>query len=85
MTSACRANRGLIARGRGDLEEARSLYEESLQLLGTEATISRANREVEMSAVLEELGESGRGEELREKAARVLGEERVEALLRQLP
>jgi tetratricopeptide (TPR) repeat protein len=85
MTSACRANRGLIARGRGDLEEARSLYEESLQLLGTEAAISRANREVEMSAVLEDLGESGRGEELREKAARVLGEERVEALLRQLP
>ncbi len=85
MISACRANRGLIARGRGHLEEARSLYEESLQLLGTEGTVSRANREVEMSAVLEELGENGRGEELREKAARVLGEERVEALLRQLP
>lgn len=85
MTSACRANRGLIAKSRGDPEAARSLYEESLRLLGKEGAVSRAHREVEMSAVLAELGETGRSQELREHAAQVLGEERVEALLRQLP
>ncbi|MFQ5552824.1 MAG: hypothetical protein ACE5EW_03810, partial [Thermoplasmata archaeon] len=85
MISACRANRGLVARGRGELVEAHALYKESLRLLGPQATISRANREVEMSAVLRELGETARARELQKHAEEILGEERVEALLRQLP
>ncbi len=85
MISACRANLGLVAKGRGKPKEALSLYQESLRLLGPEATVSRANREVEMSAVLAEMGEATRAQELREHAARVLGEERVEALLEELP
>ncbi|MEE9173555.1 MAG: tetratricopeptide repeat protein [Thermoplasmata archaeon] len=85
MISACQANRGLIAKGRGDPKEALSLYEESLRVLGREARVSRANREVEMSAVLGEMGETDRAQKLRNRAADVLGEERVEALLRELP
>ncbi|MFQ5919037.1 MAG: tetratricopeptide repeat protein [Thermoplasmata archaeon] len=85
MISACRANRGLVAKGRGKPKEALALYRESLRLLGPEAAVSRANREVEMSAVLDEMGDTALALELREGAARVLGEERVEALLKELP
>ncbi|MFQ6012473.1 MAG: tetratricopeptide repeat protein [Thermoplasmata archaeon] len=85
MLSTCRANRGLIARGRGDLADALALYEESLETLPQEATVSRAHREVEMSDVLARVGERDRAAALREKARGVLGADRVEALLRQLP
>ncbi len=85
IISACQANRGLVAKGRGDPKKALSLYKESLRLLGREARVSRANREVEMSAVLGEMGETDRAQELRNRAADVLGEDRVEALLRELP
>jgi hypothetical protein len=38
-----------------------------------------------MSAVFDELGDADRAQEFRDRAARVLGEERVDALLKEIP